>query len=114
MAEEKSAFQGLVIGCCVIAALAIGTGLVFYVHALTIVDTKVFGVADQNAQTDVYRHSEAYREGLQRDFDNLLVEYAKAGADEKPVILSTLRHRAEGAPPELIPPGVRALIEGGP
>jgi hypothetical protein len=79
-------------------------------RAAGIVDKKTFGVADQNADTDIYRHSEAYREGLQRDFDELSLAYAQAKPEDKPAVLATIRHRAEGAPPEYVPANIRSLI----
>ena len=92
----------------VIVALGLGA------RAWGIFDKKTFGVLDENADTEVYRHSEAYREGLQRDFDELVRQYAAAKTqDEKDALLATLRHRAEGAPPEYVPANVRALIGGG-
>jgi hypothetical protein len=90
----------------VVIFVALGIGI----RACSIADTKTFGVAQQNADTEVYRHSEAYREGLQRDFDELTLAYAKASPEEKPAILATIRHRAEGAPPEFVPANVKVLI----
>lgn len=80
------------------------------IRACSIADTKVFGVAQQNADTEVYRHSEAFREGTQRDFDELYLAYVKATPEEKPAIVATIRHRAQGVPPEMVPANINNLL----
>lgn len=87
-------------------------GLGIFLRAEGIWETKTFGVAEQNAQTEVYQHSEAYREGTQRDFDELYLEYQRAADPaSKQAILSVIRHRAEGVPTDQVPSNIRSLLQ---
>jgi hypothetical protein len=95
---------------CVVAVGGAICATAVFIRTCSIADTKVFGVAQQNADTEVYRHSEAFREGTQRDFDELYLAYVKATPEEKNAIVATMRHRAEGVPPEMVPQNIKNLI----
>src|ERR1019366_3164304 len=94
----------------VVGVVVIFATLFVSIRACNIADTKVFGVAQQNADTEVYRHSEAFREGTQRDFDELYLAYVKATPEEKLAILATMRHRAAGTPTEFVPANIKSLL----
>lgn len=81
------------------------------VHACTIADKATLGAADQEVERRNFERSQSYREGLRRDFDELMLAYSRAKSDDERVtILSVLRHRVQGAPPEAVPQGVRDFI----
>lgn len=98
----------------VIAVILCFVGAGFGIHACVIADQATLGKAEQKVQTDNFRQSEAYREGLQRDFDELLLSYSRAKSrDERATIFSVMRHRAEGCPPEFVPQDVKDLLAKG-
>lgn len=84
----------------------------YLIHACTIADKATLGAAEQAVDTKNFEQSPAYREGLRRDFDELMLAYAHAKSDdERTVILSTLRHRVEGAPPDAVPQDVKDFLK---
>ena len=94
-----------------LGSIVVATALAFYVRACNLASDKTFGVAEENVKTETYRQSEAYREGLQRDCEELRLAYAQAKTpEEKAAILSTLRHRVEGAPSDAVPADVKELV----
>lgn len=99
-----------------IAALVLGlvflvTVSVIGVRACTSAEKATFGAVDQEIDRRNFERSQSYREGLRRDFDELMLQYAKARSDdERTVVLSTLRHRVAGAPPEAVPDDVKKFI----
>lgn len=106
--DEPSAFAiaMMVIGVIFLIGLA-GWGI----HACNTAEKATLGAVDQEVERRNFEHSQAYREGLRRDFDELMLAYAKAKSDdERAVILSTLRHRVEGAPPEAVPQDVKDFL----
>lgn len=81
------------------------------IHACSIAEKATLGAADQEVERRNFERSQAYREGLRRDFDELMLAYSRAKSDdERAVILSTLRHRVQGAPPEAVPQDVRDFL----
>lgn len=96
----------------VVIALAIVS--IFTIHALTVADKATIGRAEADIDTDNFHRSVAYREGLRRDFDELLLSYAHAKShDERATIFAVIRHRAEGCPPDLVPADVKQLLAKG-
>jgi hypothetical protein len=96
----------------VLSSFAVITATAICIRAASIAADKTFGVAEENVKTDTFRQSEAYREGLQRDCEELRLAYVRAKTpDEKAAVLSTLRHRVEGAPANAIPADVKELIQ---
>jgi hypothetical protein len=99
----------LVLGFLAIIVLVIGAG--WGIHACNIAENATLGAADQEVQRRNFEHSEAYRAGLRRDFEELMMAYAHANSDdERAVILATLRHRVEAAPPEAVPQDVKQFL----
>jgi hypothetical protein len=99
----------LVCGILVLA-LAVGLSSLAF-HACSVADQASIGRAEEKVRTRNFEESEAYRVGLRRDFDELLLALAHAkDEDEKATILAVLRHRAEGAPPEAVPQDVRNIL----
>lgn len=95
------------IGAAVILLPAIGFGY----HACATTDEATLGNVDQRVRTHNFEQSVAFREGTRRDFDELRLAYAKAKtAEERSTIRSVIRHRAEGCPPELVPPEIHDLL----
>jgi hypothetical protein len=93
--------------------LLVGTGVM--VRLCGIADTKYLGTIDQNAQREVYENTKAYRDGVRRDFDELRLGYMNAKTPEdKATVLSIVRHRAEGVPPELVPDDIKKMLGGAP
>lgn len=102
------------VGVFIVGTIGVLTGLGFYVRACNIAQTATLGAAEQSADRRVYEQSKAYRDGLQRDFDELLLEYNRAkDPDSKAAVLATIRHRAEGAPADLVPPEIKSLLQRG-
>lgn len=113
MEEEKSYAEIVKWGLGSLVAVLAVTWLGFYVHGMSIADTRLFGVPEENARREVFEQTKSYRDGVRRDFDELLLAYAKASPEERPAIVSIMRHRAESAPADLVPAEVKALIGGG-
>lgn len=109
MSEERSEtfwMAMIVIGSLLVLGLA-GWGF----HACQVADKATLGRAEQRVETKNWEESAAYRAGLRRDFDELLLSYAHAKTDdERAAVLAVMRHRAEGAPPELVPDDVKDLL----
>ena len=81
------------------------------IHACNTAERATLGAVDQEVDRRNVEHSQAYREGLRRDFDELILAYSRAKSDdERAVILSTLRHRVQGAPPEAVPADVKDFL----
>ena len=97
----------------VILGVAIAlTGIAFWAHACDVGDQATLGNLEQKVRTRNFEESEAYRAGLRRDFDELLLSYAHAkSAEEKATIRSVIRHRAEGCPPDQVPQDIRDLLD---
>lgn len=99
-----------------IAAFIIGLILLLVIggwsiRACSTVDKATLVAVDQEPDRRNFERSQGYREGLRRDFDELMLQYAKAKSDdERAVVLSTLRHRVQGAPPEAVPEDVKKFI----
>jgi hypothetical protein len=92
-----------------VAALALSLRLI------GVADTKYIAPVEQNAQTKVYEGTKAYQDGVRRDFEDLRLAYIQSKDPEaKAAILATMRHRAAGVPPELLPNDVSDLIMIGP
>lgn len=86
-------------------------GLAFGIHACDVGDQATLGAVEQNVRTRNFEQSEAYRAGLRRDFDELLLAYSHAKTDEeKATVLSVIRHRAEGCPPDQVPQDIKDLL----
>lgn len=109
MNENRSVV--LIIVACFFGMIAAALAL----RAYGVFDTKTFGVAQQNADTEVFEHSEAYKAGVRRDMDELYLSYVQAKTpEEKAAVLAVIRHRAEGvADQTIIPANVRHLLGGG-
>lgn len=98
----------------IIGALIVCVGGGFGVHACVVADKATLGRAEANVETRNFKESEAYQEGVRRDFDELLLSYAHAQShDERAAIFAVIRHRAEGCPPELVPDDVKQLLAKG-
>lgn len=81
------------------------------VHACNTAENAAFGGVDQEITRRNFEHSQAYREGLRRDFDELMLAHSKAKSDdERTTIMSVLKHRAAGAPPEAVPEDVKKFL----
>lgn len=81
------------------------------IHACNTAERATLGAVDQEVDRQNFEHSQAYREGLRRDFDELMLAHSKAKSDEeRTVIMSTLRHRVQGAPPEAVPQDVKEFL----
>lgn len=81
------------------------------IHACSTAERATLGATDIEVDRRNFEHSQSYREGLRRDFDELMLAYAHAKSDdERAAILSVLRHRVQGAPPEAVPADVKQFI----
>lgn len=101
----------VVIAVCVVAIAFLFVLGGFAIHACSVADQATLGRAEQKVQTQNFEESEAYRAGLRRDFDELMLSYSRAKSDdERATILAVMRHRAEGAPPELVPADVKNML----
>lgn len=106
--DEPSAFAiaMMVIGVIFLIGLA-GWGI----HACNTAERATLGAADQEVDRRNFERSQSYREGLRRDFDELMLAYSRAKSDdERAAILSVLRHRVQGAPPEAVPEDVKQFL----
>ena len=87
--------------------LVLGVGLNFFGLA----NYQFFAPKYENARREVYENTKSYRDGSRRDFDNLYLAYKSAKSDdEKAAILSVIRERAAGAPPEVVPAEIYQLL----
>lgn len=81
------------------------------IRSCSTVDKATLGAVDQELDRRNFERSQSYREGLRRDFDELMLQYAKARSDdERAVVMSILKHRVAGAPPEAVPQDVKDFI----
>lgn len=86
--------RGIFIGILFIVGISI---FVFCINAISFGNYAFWAPKIQDVQTNVFRHSQAYTEGYQRDVDNLKLEITDAKTQEKKEILEdVLRHRLEG------------------
>jgi len=77
----------------------------------SVADTKYVEPVAESARRDVYENTKSYRDGTKRDLEELYLSYVQAKTPEdKAAILSVMQHRAESAPPDVIPPAVQALL----
>jgi hypothetical protein len=102
---------GTIIGGVVLSCFLLG-GIVWGFHACSTAERASLGAIDNEVDRRNFEHSQAYREGVRRDCDQLMLSYAQAkDDDERAAILSVLRHRTQGAPPEAIPDDVRTFLQ---
>ena len=95
----------------VLGVIVLGTGIAFYAHAVSVADKATLGRAEQRVETQNYEESVAFREGTRRDFETLVLSYHQAKSpDEKEAVLSLMRHRAQGCPPDLVPQTAKDLL----
>lgn len=107
---DDSPSVGTIVGVIVAAIFLIAMAS-WGIHACTTAQNATLGAVDQEIDRRNFEHSQAYREGLRRDFDELELAYSRAKTDdERAVILATLRHRVEGAPPEAVTEDVRKFL----
>lgn len=98
-------------GLIVVGAIVLATGLGLYIHAVSVADKATIGRVEQRVETENFEQSVAYREGTRRDFEELRLSYTRAKSqDEKDAVLSLMRHRAAGCPPELVPEEVKVIL----
>jgi hypothetical protein len=98
-------------GLCFALVIGIIGATCLTIHACEVADKATVGRVEQNVDTENFERSEAYRQGLRRDFDELELAYAHAKSDdERRTVLAVLRHRAEGCPPDLVPQDVKELL----
>jgi hypothetical protein len=96
----------------IITALAAFALIAFFIGALSLGITKTFGPAGASVRREIYEETKSYRDGTRRDFDNLYLQYQSAKSpEEKSAVLSIIRHRASGAPPEVVPTEIRNLLK---
>lgn len=106
--EQSLTLSALVI---LIVLVVIGTGVVIGGRACNTAQKATFDRVDQEFDRKTFEESTSYRAGLRRDFDELKIAYSKAKSDdERGVIVSTMRHRAQGAPPEAIPEDIKSFL----
>jgi hypothetical protein len=99
-------YTGALIGSVFLIGL-----LAWCTHACSIADQATLGRAEQSVQRQNFEESESYRAGLRRDFDELLLSYSSAKTEEeKTIIISTIRHRALGAPPDAVPQDIKTFL----
>jgi hypothetical protein len=104
---SESATAGLI----VVGVIVLATGLGLYVHAVSVADKATIGRVEQRVETENFEQSVAYREGTRRDFEELRLSYTRAKSqDEKDAVLSLMRHRAAGCPPELVPEEIKRIL----
>lgn len=95
----------------ILGTLVLIAALSFGIHACYTAQNATLGTVDQDVDRHNFEHSEAYRQGLRRDFDELMLAYSRAQSDdERGAILSVLRHRVADAPPEAVPQDVKDFL----
>lgn len=93
------------------ALILLVVGSSWAIRACNIAQRATLDPVEHEIDRQNVEQSQAYQEGLRRDFDELLMAYAKAKTDdERSIILSTLRHRASGAPEGSIPQDVKDFL----
>ena len=86
-----------------IIALLVLTGLIFWGDLVNLAETRIFGVAQQNAQRKVFEQSQSYNEGMIRDLENLKTQYTTATPEQKEALKATIIHRFEVYPKGKLP-----------
>ena len=95
-----------------IAAIMMLSCSALAIRACTVADHATFDKVDERIRRENFEETKSYRDGLRRDFDELLLSYAHAKSDdERATIRAVMRHRAEGAPPDLVPQDVKDLLQ---
>jgi hypothetical protein len=107
----ENKWSGFMIAMTIVGVVFLIGISAFAIHACSIADQATLGRAEEKVRTQNFEESESYKAGLRRDFDELLLAYSHAKSDdERATILAVMRHRAEGAPPELVPQDVKDLL----
>lgn len=101
--KEISIVIGAIFGLIIIGFLLDITGLYEF---------KFIAPKYEDARRQVFENTKSYRDGTQRDFDNLYLSYEAAKTpEEKSAILGVIRHRAEGTPQDLVPADIVQLLK---
>jgi hypothetical protein len=108
MSEIREGFK--VLGAVIGVLLAIFALIVLF-SSFGIWHTRTFGVAQQNAQTDVFEQSQAYVQGKRSTLRQMLVVAQRAKTDdERAAALAQLRQEASSVPDDVIPDDVRSFL----
>lgn len=99
-------------GCLTAIAAVVLIGMASWgIRACYIAQEASLGRAEEKVKTDNFEQSQAYREGLRRNFDELVLAYKRARSDEeRSTIIEVLRHRVQGAPPEAVPQDIKDFL----
>lgn len=98
----------LVIIVSAVAFLLFIAGLQFY----GLISYQFFAPKYEAVRRTVWENTPSFYAGTRRDFDDLVLQYKQAKTDdERDAISSILRHRAAGAPTDLITPEVKQIIK---
>lgn len=71
---------------------------------------KYFGPRYEEVRRDIYEESKAYKDGTNRDLQNLQLEYLKADGNVRAALRSTILHRAADFPEEDMTVDLRTFI----
>ncbi len=108
--DDSTSVAATVAGLVAVVFLVCGAG--WGIRACILAQDASLGKAEEKVRRQNFEESESYRAGLRRNFDELMLQYASAKSDdERAAVLSVLRHRVEGAPPDAIPPDVKAFLK---
>jgi hypothetical protein len=86
--------------------------IVFVLQYAGLLNYQFFAPKYEAVRREVWENTPSYYAGTRRDFDSLILQYKLAKtAEEKAAIVAILRHRAAGAPPELVTFEVQQLTK---
>jgi len=101
--------KGLVLWFVIGLALVITLGWVFTANDLAL--NKVFMPAQEQVRHDTFKQSQAYRDGMVTELENMQMEYVQADAAHKPALAAIILHRAASVNRADLTPELRSFLQ---
>lgn len=94
-----------------IGLMAAFTIVAFWTAGLGLTLKKTFGVAEANADREIFEQSQSYNEGMIRDLENLRQQYLTATTEQKAALKGMIMHRFSVFPKEKLPYELRTFYQ---
>ena len=95
-----------------IGGLALLFGAVFGLQAFGLFNLNFWGVKYQDAHTNIFQETKAYRHGTIRDIENLCLEMSRVESEtHRQALQQTIRHRVAAFDYSKIPARLKGCIE---
>ncbi len=82
----------------------------FVLNGYGLVTLKIFGPAFQNARTETFQNTDAYRVGVSQQLSKMVLDYRLADDTQKPIIADALRRYVATVPANLVTGDAYAVI----